>query len=490
MTAGVQNIDQAAYLPSPPSASTSDAKTTGTPDGQTSDTQGKPQDFQSELERQGAGPQETRSPGGSETRSAKSGSAKPGSAKSGTENTGKKPDTQTEDSNLAQVIPVQAAEPQKQILPLALTLAKPDENTEPDEHAVELAPQDKPELHVPATVKTEAGLKTAALPPSADRPPKPIPAANAVLAAAPDVSPVQILPVAAGVPVPDDANKSQDQSKTGASTSQPVLRAELKLPDAATPEPVAATVRKTADSAQSSPSALAFAARMTAVPQKGGQPDPENPSQPAAVPGSPTPARIPVRYAATAQILQNDELNKDAGPALDRSVRTDARTDMVVPRIEISRDAASSSGSAATQQSVPTARQERIIEPPPAPPTSANDNRVRVPDNNGGSTQVRFVESGGEVRVSVRTADEGLAQNLRGHLNDLTQRLADGGIPAEIWKPGSTAASSQNNQPQPDREGRGSGGQQSGGQNGQPDHQERRPAWLEEMETSLHGLKE
>jgi hypothetical protein len=163
---------------------------------------------------------------------------------------------------------------------------------------------------------------------------------------------------------------------------------------------------------------------------------------------------------------------------------------MVVPRIEISRDAASSSGSAAPQQAAPTARQERIIEPPPAPPTSANDIRVRVPDNNGGSTQVRFVESGGEVRVSVRTADEGLAQNLRGHLNDLTQRLADGGIPAEVWKPGSSSASSQNNQHQPDREGRGSGGQQSGGQNGQQDHQEQRPAWLEEMETSLHGPKE
>jgi hypothetical protein len=115
---------------------------------------------------------------------------------------------------------------------------------------------------------------------------------------------------------------------------------------------------------------------------------------------------------------------------------------------------------------------------------------VRLPDNNGGSTQVRFVESGGEVRVSVRTADEGLAQNLRSHLNDLSQRLADGGIPAEIWKPGSDAASSQNNQHQPDRDGRGSNGQPSGGQDGQPDRQQKRPAWLEEMEASLHGPKD
>ena len=73
---------------------------------------------------------------------------------------------------------------------------------------------------------------------------------------------------------------------------------------------------------------------------------------------------------------------------------------------------------------------------------------MHVPDNNGGSAQVRFVESGGEVRVSVRTADEGLAQNLRTHLNDLTQRLSDGGMPAEVWKPAPNAASSQNDSQQ------------------------------------------
>ena len=119
---------------------------------------------------------------------------------------------------------------------------------------------------------------------------------------------------------------------------------------------------------------------------------------------------------------------------------------------------------------------------------SSHDIRVQVPDNNGGSTQVRFVESGGEVRVSVRTADEGLAQNLRTHLNDLTQRLSDGGTPAEIWKPASNAAQSQNDsQQQFQQDGRGSGGQGSGGQNGQQDQQQKRPAWLDEMEASLDG---
>jgi hypothetical protein len=132
---------------------------------------------------------------------------------------------------------------------------------------------------------------------------------------------------------------------------------------------------------------------------------------------------------------------------------------------------------------------ERMIDPPAAPPTSARDFRVQVPDNNGGSTQVRFVESGGEVRVSVRTADAGLAQNLRTHLNDLNQRLADGGIPAEFWKPAASAASSQNDQQQPNREGRGSGGQESSGHGEPQDRRDKRPAWLEEMEASLQGAE-
>jgi hypothetical protein len=161
---------------------------------------------------------------------------------------------------------------------------------------------------------------------------------------------------------------------------------------------------------------------------------------------------------------------------------------MVLPQFETVSQSASSSGSAAPQQAAPPNRTESVIEPPAALPTSSHDIRVRVPDNNGGSTQVRFVESGGQVHVSVRTADEGLAQNLRTHLNDLTQRLSDGGMPAEIWKPASNGASSQNDSQQRfQQDGRGSGGQGSGGRNAQQDRQQNRPAWLDEMEDSLHA---
>ncbi|MCU1336604.1 MAG: hypothetical protein JWO19_2185 [Bryobacterales bacterium] len=485
MTAGVQNLESSAYLPPPPSTSASDTKGTGT--------QGDPQSFQSELERQDPGTKETKSSGRPESGPGKS---------------TKKRDVRAEDANQIALLPVQVAEPQKQILPLVLTLAKPDdEQVKLDEHT-KPGEQIKPggQIKQDENAKTSVPTENIA-PPVQSRPsdapgmpsaePNPIPVMHIALPATADSSQAPIVPIAVDAPAPKETTTS---AKTGMSPqNQPISRAELKLPDAAPPEPAAAAVQETVDSTPSSPSALAFAARLTAAPQTADQGAPENPAQPAAVPDSQTPARIPVRYAATAQILQNAEaeikpgLKKNTGAAFEGPARTDARldtrTDMVLPRLETSRDAAPSSRPATPQYVAPPARTEHIIEPPAAPPTSARDIRVRVPDNNGGSTQVRFVESGGEVRVSVRTADAALAQNLRSHLSDLTQRLADGGMPAEIWKPGSAAASSQNDNHQPDREGRGSDGQRSGQQGEQQDRQ-KRPAWLDEMEASLHGSQD
>jgi len=335
---------------------------------------------------------------------------------------------------------------------------------------------------------------------STEPPPNPTLAVNPAAWATSDTLQAQIVQVAAELPVQKEVARNIDQAaipaQPGASSlTQPISRGELRLAEAVLPEPIATASQETVDPAPSSPAALAFAARVAAAPQNADQSVPGNVVQPPAAAGSAASVRIPVRYAATAQILPSDSakpgqgFKRDAGAPLDPAPRTECRTDMMLPRIETVPEAAPpSSGSAPPpQQAAPAARQEQIIEPPAAPPASAHNFSVRVPDNNGGSTQVRFVESGGEVRVSVRTADEGLAQNLRTHLNDLSQRLAEGGISAEIWKPAADSASSQNNnQHQPDRDGRGSNGQPSGGQDGQSDRQQKRPAWLEEMEASLH----
>jgi len=318
------------------------------------------------------------------------------------------------------------------------------------------------------------------------------------------MNPIVTPPIATNqTPTGEPAAPSQPRT----SEIQPVSQPELKVPELTPVEPApAAATQKVEDTPVSAgPSALAFAARLTVV-QQPNVAEPTIPkSLPSPAPGSDAPAtRIPVRYAATAQIIQRTEQKSEgdlesqveptkfAGPAFERSVPPD----FVVPGPPAANDMAKSSQSQPAPEPLPTPRTERIIEPPAAPPTSSRDIRVQVPDNNGGSTQVRFLETGGEVRVSVRTADTGLAQSLRSHLNDLSLKLAEGGVPAEIWKPAPGAAASQNHQHQPDREGRGSEGRHSGSQSGghggaQGDQQDQqdRPAWLEEMEASLLARK-
>jgi len=537
--ASVQTNDSPAYLPPSPSTSAPDAKGTGAAgkpasDAPAANASGATSDFQSELELQQSGAQQT----GPQKVDSKT------SSKADAGKSGKKRNAQ-DDANLVAVTPVQISEPQKQILPLALALAppqelaqqqetvklgdkaKPDEKGTPDEIAQGSALQalqvaaiaHLPELQQPTPLKQFMKIRQSAQPQarpnqtSASNPTPPAvsdPGKTPVPAVAPVLALTQDIPVRQEGKRSDGA-LSQDQAsmptKPGASPNgQPVSPADLRLP--ATPaEPMATAVQETLDRSPSSPSAMAFAARMPAVQQKTDQPvavnSSQNPVQSPAISGSQTAVQIPVRYAATAQIIQSATLRnelgtqqgtqeegpkKDAAGSGDGPARPSARTDMVLPQFESVSQSATSSGSAAPQQAAPPARAESVIEPPAAPPTSSHDIRVRVPDNNGGSTQVRFVESGGEVRVSVRTADEGLAQNLRTHLNDLTQRLSDGGMPAEIWKPASSSASSQNEFQQPSQQdGRGSGRQGSGGQNGQPDRQHKRPAWLDEMEASLQG---
>ena len=498
--AGVQNIDSASYAPAPPPTSISDARGTNAAgkqptDPQSAATPGEPLDFHNELALQQSEKQETDAAG------------KPVSGKRGAGKSGKKRDAPENNAAPSAETPVQVAEPQKQILPLMLMLPQTNGPVKSDQQSQTNESQDPTPLAAPNPLSSVA-LRTQL----AQLPPTPTTAASIDPGSA--STKVQVVPLAPvpsvsqDIPARTERDKDGNQSRTPApqdpvassaapsapTNSQPISLADLKLSMTA-PEPVATSVHETVDSAPSSPSALAFAARFAAASQKTVEPVAANPSQSLAVSGSQPAAQIPVRYAATAQIIQSaavgteqDGPKKDPGNSDERFARPDNRNGIVLPRFEAASEPAPSSASAAPQPAAPTVRSESIIEPPAAAPTSSHDIRVQVPDNKGGTTQVRFVESGGEVRVSVRTADEGLAQNLRTHLNDLTQRLSDGGTPAEIWKPAASATSAQNDpQQQSQYDGRGSGGQGSGSQSGQQDRQQKRPAWLEEMEASLHG---
>ncbi len=133
------------------------------------------------------------------------------------------------------------------------------------------------------------------------------------------------------------------------------------------------------------------------------------------------------------------------------------------------------------------ARVEQVAEPPAPQPSSSRDIMVRIPDTTDRGTNVRFVERGSEVHISVHTGDPELAQTLRGGLSELTGRLQQNGIQAEVWRPGSDASQSDSQNQSPDSKGSSDRRNQSGAQrDGQDQPSENKPRWVQELEASIN----
>jgi hypothetical protein len=135
------------------------------------------------------------------------------------------------------------------------------------------------------------------------------------------------------------------------------------------------------------------------------------------------------------------------------------------------------------------ARLGESIELRPTAPASPSDITVRIPDS-GRGTDVRFVERAGEVHVSVKTSDSGMAQTLRGGLNDFAARMDQTGIRAELWRPGSDSgsdsSSSQNSSDDRPSDQRGSRRDQTA--TGDPEdgqQNSKKPKWVEALEMSI-----
>jgi len=107
---------------------------------------------------------------------------------------------------------------------------------------------------------------------------------------------------------------------------------------------------------------------------------------------------------------------------------------------------------------------------------------------------VRVVQAGSEVRVSVHSGDATLTSGLRQGLSELQSRLEENGYRSEMWRPGVSAAPlTPTASPQaPTNHSRGgdgqpqqNGSQQDGGRRNQ--NQSNQPRWVEELESSLTG---
>jgi hypothetical protein len=104
---------------------------------------------------------------------------------------------------------------------------------------------------------------------------------------------------------------------------------------------------------------------------------------------------------------------------------------------------------------------------------AANELRVEVPTESG-KVDVRVMERGGDLHVSVRTADNHLAGNLREGLPALSARLEESGFRSEAWRP---AAATERRAETPPAGRSLPSGQQSGDPNRgrQPQQQQQDP---------------
>lgn len=88
------------------------------------------------------------------------------------------------------------------------------------------------------------------------------------------------------------------------------------------------------------------------------------------------------------------------------------------------------------------------IQEPPTQPVS-HDVSLHVADGPS-SVDIRMAERGGEIRVTVHTPDQNLANSLRADLPDLVGKLRQSGFQAEAWRPAAAAQSEGGRRSGPD----------------------------------------
>ncbi|MCU1260117.1 MAG: hypothetical protein JWO80_3002, partial [Bryobacterales bacterium] len=143
-----------------------------------------------------------------------------------------------------------------------------------------------------------------------------------------------------------------------------------------------------------------------------------------------------------------------------------------------------------------TAEAHPLPEQPASPPGSPiRDFSLRLSANNQDKVEVKVVETAGEIRVAVRSADPELTTSLQQGIGDLVGKLEDRGLRTEMWKPpveAATAASpthseaGANNQQQ--SSGDGSQGRQWREQQILPPRRRDKPDWLREIDGTFDTL--
>lgn len=95
---------------------------------------------------------------------------------------------------------------------------------------------------------------------------------------------------------------------------------------------------------------------------------------------------------------------------------------------------------AAVEKTAPAASTAAIAEPAPTPSLRSQNIDLKIPGADNSQVDVRVSQRAGDVQVTVRTPDGELAQSLRQHLPELSDRLSQSGASGNIWQPQSAQA--------------------------------------------------
>ena len=127
--------------------------------------------------------------------------------------------------------------------------------------------------------------------------------------------------------------------------------------------------------------------------------------------------------------------------------------------------------------------------PAPAANNTIRDVRLQVTGSDDQRVDVRVMDRGGELRVSVRADDPSLVRSLQDNVGDLSTRLDQAHFQSEVWTP-RTQAISQTDSASTNGRTFSNGGETSGGsgqgqqQNGR---QQQQPSWMDDFDEAPAG---
>jgi len=261
--------------------------------------------------------------------------------------------------------------------------------------------------------------------------------------------------------------------------------------------PLRATLLTGEANAPVSSSPLAFAARLSAQPVST---PPQPQLQPAPQPAhmNPTPAGATKTDTVTAA-----QTAARAGDSAHAGADGNAGQQRKAEQPELSAQSAAYQRAETTRpdssRAPQPAAEPRAAEPGAAemdPPAAQSANHAQVRDvrmqltgSENQRVDVRVLDRGGELRVSVRADDPSLVRSLQDNMADLSTRLDQAHFRPEIWAPRTEAVSRSDSS---STNGRTlSNGNESSGRDGQGRQQNGRqnqqPAWMDDFEETTAG---